>query len=241
MPWDTTRPKLNGYGRDHQAERRRRAQLHQPTDPCVRCGQPLGPMGPHLHLDHDDHDRRKYLGFAHRACNIRAGALKANAAQRTTHDGTGCRWCGRKTRPGRVFCSRRCGWLGTRTRTRYRQLQIDFPPADPIRTWPARQCRLCGVHYSGNATFCTQPCADEYARRQVRELYRHRHGKPPTWHIPSRGPCGRARPIGMPHEVMSWDDTSDETPITQVTHRDTGPEPISVTEWIKRSQAQRGA
>lgn len=82
------------YGAQHQAERRARAAGHQPTDPCVRCGHPLGPMGPHLHLDHAEHGG--YLGFSHggrcpicrKRCNVSAGASKGarttNARRRTS-------------------------------------------------------------------------------------------------------------------------------------------------------------
>jgi hypothetical protein len=86
MPWDTTRPRNNRYGAAHQKARKQWAAQHQPSDPCTRCGHPLGPMGPHLHLDHAA-DGITYRGFSHGTrcpvcglnCNIRAGALAANA------------------------------------------------------------------------------------------------------------------------------------------------------------------
>jgi hypothetical protein len=31
-----------------------------------------------LQLDHDDHDRTRYRGLAHKLCNLRAGAIKGN-------------------------------------------------------------------------------------------------------------------------------------------------------------------
>jgi hypothetical protein len=59
-----------GYGNSHQKLRAALAKRHQPTDPCVRCGHALGPMGPWLHLDHND-ARTGYLGFSHgRRCNV---------------------------------------------------------------------------------------------------------------------------------------------------------------------------
>ena len=70
-----------GYGHNHQQARREAAQRHQPTDLCTRCKQPLGPMGPWLHYDHTD-DRSGYAGFAHGACNRRAGARVGNQRQR---------------------------------------------------------------------------------------------------------------------------------------------------------------
>jgi hypothetical protein len=62
------------YGWAHQQERARRAARHQPSDLCVRCHQPLGPMSKRLHLDHAEDGT--YLGFAHEGCNRSAGASK---------------------------------------------------------------------------------------------------------------------------------------------------------------------
>ena len=62
-----------GYGAKHQ---KLRAQL-LPTaygQPCTRCGRPMLP-GQALHFDHTD-NRAGYLGFAHAACNRKAGARK---------------------------------------------------------------------------------------------------------------------------------------------------------------------
>lgn len=70
-----TSSSARGYGYAHQQERKRRAARHQPTDPCARCGRPLGPMGSWLHLDHDEHGG--YLGFSHgMTCNVSAGGSK---------------------------------------------------------------------------------------------------------------------------------------------------------------------
>jgi hypothetical protein len=77
-----------GYGNQHQKLRAALAKRHQPTDPCVRCGHALGPMGPWLHLDHND-ARTGYLGFSHGGrcpvcgarCNLKAAAKKARAIQ----------------------------------------------------------------------------------------------------------------------------------------------------------------
>jgi hypothetical protein len=93
VPWapDKTPRKTStgGWGAPHQKLRALLAKRHQPTDPCVRCGHPLGPMGPWLHLDHND-SRTGYLGFSHgrrrcpvcgNRCNLRAAGLKAKALQ----------------------------------------------------------------------------------------------------------------------------------------------------------------
>jgi hypothetical protein len=73
-----------GYGISHVKARKQAAARHSPTDPCARCGHPLGVMGPWLHLDHND-QRSGYLGFSHgarpcpicrRRCNKVAGASK---------------------------------------------------------------------------------------------------------------------------------------------------------------------
>lgn len=69
-----------GYGAEHQKARRAAAALHDETDPCARCGLELGPMGPHLHFDHDG-DRSDYIGFSHARCNIVAGAREGRRRQ----------------------------------------------------------------------------------------------------------------------------------------------------------------
>jgi hypothetical protein len=68
-----------GYGNSHQ--KLRRQLLPQAYGkPCSRCGLPMLP-GQALHLDHDDHDRSKYRGFSHAACNLKAAARKGRAQQ----------------------------------------------------------------------------------------------------------------------------------------------------------------
>ena len=69
-----------GYGWTHAKARAAAAARHKTTDLCVRCRQPLGPMGPWLHYDHN-RARNGYLGFSHRRCNIRAAALEGNRRQ----------------------------------------------------------------------------------------------------------------------------------------------------------------
>jgi hypothetical protein len=75
FPTDPTTTRRGGkYARPHQIARRNFAARHHSDDPCVYCTQPLGPIGPWLHLDHGDHG--EYRGFAHADCNRRAGAAK---------------------------------------------------------------------------------------------------------------------------------------------------------------------
>lgn len=67
-----------GYGRPHQAERKRRLAAYKPGDPCAHCGQPmtywpLSVARRYLDLPHTA-DRSGYLpGLAHRYCNRRDG------------------------------------------------------------------------------------------------------------------------------------------------------------------------
>lgn len=78
-----------GYDAEHRKARKAAAAIHSPDDPCARCGHALGPMGPHLHYDHNA-DRTGYLGFSHgsepcpdcgKRCNVRAGAIEGNRRQ----------------------------------------------------------------------------------------------------------------------------------------------------------------
>jgi hypothetical protein len=80
MPWDRSRPRSTDYGPAHTKARAEAAAVHDPTDLCTRCGQPLGPMGRWLHYDHLD-DRSGYAGFAHARCNVVAGAQAGRARQ----------------------------------------------------------------------------------------------------------------------------------------------------------------
>ena len=79
MSWSKKNPTV--YASDWQATRAMWAARHHPDHECTRCALPLGPMGPWLHLDHDDHDRSVVNGFAHALCNVTAGARKGRAAR----------------------------------------------------------------------------------------------------------------------------------------------------------------
>lgn len=57
------------YGSQHQLERRRRLKVLSPSDPCARCGLPLGSDVSLIDLDHDDDDPSLYLGLSHSTCN----------------------------------------------------------------------------------------------------------------------------------------------------------------------------
>lgn len=62
---NTTR---RGYGSQHQALRRQLLDAFQPGQPCARCGQPIRAKAD-AQLGHDDHDRSRYRGLEHVACN----------------------------------------------------------------------------------------------------------------------------------------------------------------------------
>jgi hypothetical protein len=53
--------------------------------PCTRCGNPIE-LGQPVDLDHAD-DGVRYLGWAHRSCNRRAGAIKGNRMRGQTKQG----------------------------------------------------------------------------------------------------------------------------------------------------------
>lgn len=57
-----------GYGGSHQRRRAAAIANAKPTDPCTRCGQPIGCDPTTLDLDHTD-DRTDYRGLAHATCN----------------------------------------------------------------------------------------------------------------------------------------------------------------------------
>ena len=62
-----------GYGQAHINLRKQwAAKVATGTVPCARCGEPIQP-GTAWALDHDDHDRSRYLGPSHRHCNDSAG------------------------------------------------------------------------------------------------------------------------------------------------------------------------
>jgi hypothetical protein len=65
------------YGRDHEAIRSALLAAASPTDPCWRCGQPLGRDRSKIDLGHRD-DGPGWAGLEHAKCNRQAGARKGN-------------------------------------------------------------------------------------------------------------------------------------------------------------------
>ncbi len=57
-----------GYDGTHRRLRTQLLATYQPSDPCWRCGQPLGPDPSVLDLGHTD-DRQGWMGLEHRECN----------------------------------------------------------------------------------------------------------------------------------------------------------------------------
>jgi hypothetical protein len=82
MPWTTgPRAPKGERGYDYRYKKIRKQLLPKAYGtPCARCGELMLP-GQQLHLDHDDWDRTKLLGFSHAKCNLRAAAKKARAIQ----------------------------------------------------------------------------------------------------------------------------------------------------------------
>lgn len=180
------------YAAKHQAERRARAARHHPEHPCVRCGKPLGPMNRNLHLDHAEDGT--YLGFAHAACNRKAGASKgariANALAKRTAGSGCCSHCKRpfaRKSPAQRFCSPAC-YQATISKNQSQpkpparvKLQPRLGvPAPPMRVTP---CRECGTP-TARKTFCSETCR---ARERHRETYQP---KPRQQHEYTCACCG---------------------------------------------------
>ncbi len=79
------------YDSQHRKARAAAAQHHHPDHSCTRCHEPLGPMSPRLHYDHNA-DGTGYLGFAHARCNIKAGSAEGNRRQRDPAATNARRW-----------------------------------------------------------------------------------------------------------------------------------------------------
>ena len=69
------------YGREHAAVRRGLLAAYEPTDPCWRCGFPLGPDPSRIDCGHRD-DGPGWAGLEHAKCSRAAGARKGNALRR---------------------------------------------------------------------------------------------------------------------------------------------------------------
>jgi hypothetical protein len=67
------------YGARHRAVRAQTAP-YAVGKPCARCGQTML-AGQAVQLDHADDGSGRYLGYSHRSCNARAGAVNGNRAR----------------------------------------------------------------------------------------------------------------------------------------------------------------
>ena len=76
-PADITRAKQYASSEHRAARKAIQAKLDAGTFiACCRCQRRI--TGP-FHLDHDDHDRTRYRGPSHPACNLKAAGIKGAA------------------------------------------------------------------------------------------------------------------------------------------------------------------
>jgi hypothetical protein len=73
------------YDSEHQAVRRALLAVYEPTDPCARCGRPLGGNPSRIDLGHRD-DGPGWSGLEHSRCNRQAGARLGNARRRARRE-----------------------------------------------------------------------------------------------------------------------------------------------------------
>jgi hypothetical protein len=71
-----------GYGWQHQKLRAHLIATYRPTDPCWRCGFPLGPFPELLDLGHVDGDKTRYHGLEHSRCSRSAGGREGHRRRR---------------------------------------------------------------------------------------------------------------------------------------------------------------
>jgi hypothetical protein len=94
MPWTAPKAPKGDRGYGYQYQKLRKALLPSAYGtPCVRCGELMLPG----QLDHDDWDRTKLKGFAHRECNIRAASKKARANRSPRSKGPSSQYTAGKT------------------------------------------------------------------------------------------------------------------------------------------------
>lgn len=158
------------YGRQHREKRDAAARRHHPNNPCARCGNPLGPMGPDLHYDHDE--TGGYLGFSHAQCNIRAGAIKGNHQQQAVlprSEWVGKTWrcanCGRGFHP--MAATQRC----CRAQCRH-ELALRLTARTPRERQliDPRSCVVCGTAFApktSRSVACSDGCKRERLRQQT--------------------------------------------------------------------------
>lgn len=171
------------YDRRHQIAREAAARRHTPDDPCARCWHPLGPMGPHLHYDHDEHGG--YLGFSHgtepcpvcgQKCNLRAGAIKGNAIHaavpRSAWVGANrqCRICNAAflpMHPRQQCCGPECRLEFSKWINEHRAEREPAPTPEP------RPCSVCGETFQP-AMHHTRVCSGLCHQRSWRAKNRER-------------------------------------------------------------------
>jgi hypothetical protein len=73
------------YDGEHQAVRRALLAIYLPTDPCARCGRPLGLDPSRIDLGHRDNGPG-WSGLEHARCNRQAGARLGNARRRARRE-----------------------------------------------------------------------------------------------------------------------------------------------------------
>jgi len=142
-----------GYGREHQIARAKYVAAHRSTDPCARCGGPLGADISVLDLDHTD-DRTGYLGLSHQACN--RSSRGAGALSKWLHvcDTCGLEFKGRHET--QRFCSVPCYKAAPR------------PPRPPRA--PRIKPALCKVYFTGCARCVILFAARTRAKKYCSEL-----------------------------------------------------------------------
>jgi hypothetical protein len=74
------------YAGPHRSIRRALLAVSAPSDPCWRCGLPLGDDPAKIHLGHRD-DRASYAGLEHKTCNEQAGGQLGAARRRAKREG----------------------------------------------------------------------------------------------------------------------------------------------------------
>ncbi len=150
MTWSRVKPRQQVHGAAHAKARKQWAARHQPTDLCVRCRRPLGPMGSWLHLDHDDHDKTIYRGFSHAACNLKAAAELGRRRQQQGGDTSRAR-------------SRDWIW-GTRAKAAPRVKKEPKPKPTP-RTLICSECSVPFSTTHARKVTCSPDCSKTRATR----------------------------------------------------------------------------
>lgn len=168
------------YDSEHRKARAAAAAQHRPSDRCARCQKPLGPMGPGLHYDHDEHGG--YLGFSHAVCNRKAGASKGGQilAARTAGIRLAprtCSICKARFTP-RVSAQRACSHECREVLAGIGRRQKRIKAVPRGVQGQMRTCPICGGLHTRRGTTCSPACSAEASARQMRDRYRIQHGIP---------------------------------------------------------------